>query len=72
MKIFKTFKFLILAFCIGLSFPALAERADANKPTNIEADSFKFYIKSPGARPLRYLEWFTAFNLVMLLAFLFL
>ena len=38
MKIFKPFKFLILAFCIGLSFPALAERADANKPTNIEAD----------------------------------
>lgn len=34
--------------------------------------SFKFYIKSPGARPLRYLGWFTAFNLVMLLAFLFL
>ena len=28
MKIFKPFKFLILAFCIGLSFPALAERAD--------------------------------------------
>ena len=38
MKIFKPFKFLILAFCIGLSFPALAERADANKPTNIDAD----------------------------------
>lgn len=38
MKIFKPFNFLILAFCFGLSFPVLAERADANKPTNIEAD----------------------------------
>lgn len=38
MKIFKPFKLLILAFCIGLSLPAHAERADADKPTNIEAD----------------------------------
>ncbi len=38
MNIFQPFKLLILALCMGLSFPALAEKADANKPTDIEAD----------------------------------
>lgn len=38
MKIFMPFKLLVLAFCIGLCFPVHAERADASKPTNVEAD----------------------------------
>ena len=38
MNIFKPFKILILAFCVASSISAHAERADANKPTNIEAD----------------------------------
>ncbi|EEO28227.1 lipopolysaccharide transport periplasmic protein LptA [Oxalobacter paraformigenes] len=33
-----SFKLLALLFCIGLASNAAAERADANKPTNIEAD----------------------------------